>query len=203
MQLHWSPRSPFVRKVTVFAIETGLDGRIERVASPVAITEPNPALMRFNPLNKLPTLVLDDGSALFDSLVICAYLDTLHDGPPLLPMADAPYLATLRWHAMTDGLLDMLILWRNERERGQPSQAHLDAYAVKAQAVLTRLEEEVGTLEATPFDLAHITLGCTLSYVDFRFDDLGWRTGRPGLAAFSQAFDARPSAQATVPTLAG
>ena len=203
MQLHWSPRSPFVRKVMVFAMETGLDGRIERVASPVAITDPNPVLMRVNPLNKLPTLVLDDGSALFDSLVICAYLDTLHDGPPLLPMADGPYLATLRWHALADGFLDMLILWRNERERAQPSQAHQDAYAVKAQAVLNQLEAEVAALEATPFDLAHITVGCTRRDLDFRVDDLGWRTGRPGLTAFSQAFDARPSALATVPTLAG
>ena len=81
LTLHWSPRSPFVRKVMLFAHETGLASRLTLVRSVVAMTTPNQALMRDNPLSKIPTLVLGDGSVLYDSAVICDYLDTLHAGP--------------------------------------------------------------------------------------------------------------------------
>ena len=81
LTLHWSPRSPFVRKVMLFAHETGLASRLTLVRSVVAMTTPNQALMRDNPLSKIPTLVLSDGSVLYDSAVICDYLDTLHAGP--------------------------------------------------------------------------------------------------------------------------
>ena len=77
MKLHWSPRSPFVRKVMILLHETGLTDRVETVRSVVAMHQTNPELMRDNPLNKLPTLVLDDGSALFDSPVVCEYLDAI------------------------------------------------------------------------------------------------------------------------------
>ena len=133
MKLHWSPRSPFVRKVMIFAYEAGLADRFERVRSVVAMTKPNAALMPDNPLSKLPTLVLDDGSALFDSFVICEYLDGLHAGAPLVPKAGPERWQVLRWHALGNGLLDMLVLWRNERDREPQRQLKelLDAFAVK------------------------------------------------------------------------
>jgi glutathione S-transferase len=85
MKLHWSPRSPYVRKVMIVAHELGLADRLETVRTVVGGTTPHLALMRENPLGKIPTLVLEDGSVLYDSPVICEFLDTLHDGPKLFP----------------------------------------------------------------------------------------------------------------------
>ncbi len=85
MKLYWSSRSPFVRKVMVAAHEVGVAGRIATERVVVSAAAPNAAVMAVNPLNKIPTLVLEDGTALFDSRVICEYLDTLHDGPRLFP----------------------------------------------------------------------------------------------------------------------
>ena len=110
MKLHWSPRSPFVRKVMIAAHETGLVDRLTCVRTVVAMTAPNAALLSDNPLSKIPTLVLDDGSALYDSGVICEYLDTLHDGSKLFPADAKARWTALRRHALGSGLLDLLIL---------------------------------------------------------------------------------------------
>ncbi|MDC7787107.1 glutathione S-transferase [Rhodoplanes sp. TEM] len=197
MLLHWSPRSPFVRKVMIVAHETGLADRIDCRRTVVAATQPNAALMRENPLNKLPTLIRDDGTALYDSAVICEYLDGLHAGPRLIPAEREAYFTALRRAALGDGLLDLLILWRYERARTHPDPAHLAACAVKADACLAVLEDEAEALAATPFGIGHVALGCALSYVDFRFPELAWRTGRPRLAAWYAGFAQRPSARAT------
>jgi glutathione S-transferase len=197
MKLHWSPRSPFVRKVMIAAHETGLVDRLVCVRTVVAMTAPNAALLPDNPLSKIPTLVLDDGSALYDSAVICEYLDALHDGPKLFPTDAKARWTALRRHALGNGLLDLLILWRNERERPQPSQPHLDAYAVKYRAALDALEKETPAIAATPFGIAHIGIGCALSYADFRFADLDWRAEHRQLAAWHESFSQRPSARAT------
>ena len=87
MKLHWSPRSPFVRKVMIAAHELGLADRLDCVRTVVATTKPHALLMEENPLSKIPTLVLDDGTVIYDSPVICEYLDRLHDGPKLIPAA--------------------------------------------------------------------------------------------------------------------
>ena len=195
MKLHWSPRSPFVRKVMIFAHETGLADRLERVRSVVAMTAPNAALMRDNPLSKLPTLVLDDGRALFDSAVICEYLDGLHSGAPMFPKAGPERWEVLRWHALGNGHLDLLILWRSERDREPPRQlqALLDAFAVKHAATLARLEQEASALDAAPFRLGHIAIVCALGYLDFRFAAVDWRTPHPGLKRLYTKLAARQS----------
>jgi glutathione S-transferase len=197
MKLHWSPRSPFVRKVMIAAHETGLVDRLTCVRTVVAMTEPNTNLLSDNPLSKIPTLVLDDGSPLYDSLVICEYFDAMHEGPKLFPTDPKARWAALRRHALGNGLLDMLILWRGERERQQPSQPHLDAFAVKYKATLKALEKESPEIGATPFGIGHIAIGCALSYADFRFADLNWRAGHPQTAAWHASFSQRPSARAT------
>jgi glutathione S-transferase len=197
MKLHWSPRSPFVRKVMIAAHETGLVDRLTCVRTVVAMTEPNTNLLSDNPLSKIPTLVLDDGSPLYDSLVICEYFDAMHDGPKLFPTDPKARWTALRRHALGNGLLDMLILWRGERERQQPSQPHLDAFAVKYKATLKALEKESPEIGATPFGIGHIAIGCALSYADFRFADLNWRAGHPQTAAWHASFLQRPSARAT------
>ena len=135
MKLHWSPKSPYVRKVMVCAHELGLLERLELVRSVAAMQKPNAQLMRDNPLSKIPTLVLDDGTTLFDSVVICEYLNDLADGS-LFPVQGAAKWRALRWHALGDGLLDALILWRNERERELPLQVLMDAFDLKTRAAL-------------------------------------------------------------------
>jgi glutathione S-transferase len=197
MRLHWSPRSPFVRKVMIAAHETGTVGRIETVRTKVAMVAPNRALLPDNPLGKIPTLVLPDGSTLYDSVVICEYLDTLHAGPKLFPPSGPARFAALTRHALGNGMLDALILWRNERERAAPMQVLLDAFALKTQASLAALEDLAPDLTATPFGIGHIAIGCALSYLDFRFAALAWREAHPQLAAWHESFSARPSVQAT------
>jgi glutathione S-transferase len=199
MKLHWSPRSPYVRKVMVALHEVGLSDRVETVRTVVAVTQPNAVLQRDNPLSKIPTLVLDDGSALYDSRVICEYFDTLHAGPPLIPTVGVERWTALRRQALADGLLDLLLVWRQELSRPaeQRSHAHLTAYDNKVTAALHILENEVGSLRTTVFGIAHIAIGCTLSYADFRFPELGWRSGRPKLEAWHRDFEARPTVRAT------
>ena len=197
MKLHWSPRSPFVRKVMVFAHETGLVDRLTCVRTVVAMKAPNAALLPDNPLSKIPTLVLDDGSPLYDSGVICEYLDTLHDQAKLFPAKGAARWAALRRQALGDGFLDFLLLWRHERERSTTSQPLLDAFALKYQATMKSLEREAMALGRTPFGIGHIAIGCGLSYLDFRFPDLDWRDGYPQIATWHASFAQRPSAKAT------
>src|SRR5436309_690878 len=114
MKLHWSPRSPFVRKVMVFAHDVGVAGRIECVRTVAAMMKPHPDLMIDNPLSKIPTLVLDNGTVLYDSSVICEYLDHLHDGSKLFPLPLEERMTALRRQALGDGLLDALVLWRGD-----------------------------------------------------------------------------------------
>jgi len=201
LKLHWSPRSPFVRKVMIFAHERGLADRFERVRTVVAMTKPNAALMQDNPLSKLPTMVLDDGRVLFDSFVICEYLDGLHAGAPLLPKSGPERWEVLRWHALGNGLLDMLVLWRNERDREPQRQLEelLEAFAAKHAATLARLEAEAVALETAPFRLGHIAIVCALGYLDFRFAGMDWRSAHPRLGAWFDAQSRRPSVQNTVP----
>jgi glutathione S-transferase len=202
MKLHWSPRSPFVRKVMVCAHELGLANRMELTRSLVAITAPNRTLMLDNPLSKIPTLLTDDGMKLFDSLVICEYLDALGGSPRLFPPAGAERWQALRWHALGNCLLDMLILFRNERDRpeGTRSTAHLDAYAQKTASTLDAIERvEVAALAHAPFSIGPITIAVALGYLDFRFEDLAWRKGRANATAWYAPIAERASMRATVP----
>jgi len=197
VKLHWSPRSPFVRKVMIFAHETGLIERLTCVRTVVAFDAPNTALMPDNPLSKIPTLVRDDGSPLYDSAVICEYLDTLHDRPKLFPSAGDARWTALRRQALADGFLDFLLLWRQERARAQPSEVLLGAFAAKYKSTMAALEQETADLGATPLGIGHIAIGCSLSYLDFRFADLSWRDGHPQAAAWHASFAQRPSVKAT------
>jgi glutathione S-transferase len=200
MKLHWSPRSPFVRKVMIAAHETGLAQQIELVRTVVAITAPNTLLLSDNPLSKIPTLILDDGAPLYDSIVICEYLDSLHKGRKLFPPpGEKARWAALRRHALGNGLLDLLILWRYERQREAPAQDYLDAFALKGKAALAALEDDASALAAAPFGIGHIAIGCALSYTDFRFPDLHWRARHGNLAEWHATFSQRESARLTVP----
>jgi glutathione S-transferase len=199
MKLHWSPRSPFVRKVMIVAHERGLIDRLNCVRTVAAMTTPHAELMRDNPLSKIPTLVLDDGTALYDSPVICEYLDALDGKPQLFPLDRKPRILALRRQALGDGFLDLLVLARNERLLQQPLQAHLTSTAVRTSAVLASLEREAHAFAASPFDIGHIAIGCALSYLDFRFAEEDWRKDHRRLAIWHAVFAARPSVEATRP----
>ncbi len=198
MKLHWSPKSPFVRKVMICAHELNLLDRLELVRSVAAMLKPNDRLMLDNPLSKIPTLVLNNGFALFDSVVICEYLDDIAGGS-LFPKNSSDKWQVLRWHAFGNGLLDALILWRNERERELPLQALLEAFELKTRASLSHLNDEVQALAETSLSIGHITLGCALGYLDYRFEQLDWRAHAPRLAEWHAELAKRPSFQATEP----
>lgn len=199
MKLHWSPRSPFVRKVMIAAHERRLIDRITCVRTVAATAKPHVDLMNDNPLSKIPTLVLDDGAVLYDSAVICEYFDSLGEGSKLFPAEPAARLEALRRQALGDGFLDMMVLLRDERMRAQPSERHQASTATRRAAVLRSLEREADALAAVPFGIGHIAIGCALSYLDFRYAEEDWRKDHPRIAAWHTTFAARPSVRATEP----
>ena len=201
MTLHWSPRSPYVRKVMIVAHETGLQGRLHPVRTVVGGTTPHRDLMRINPLGKIPTLELLDGSVLYDSPVICEYLDTLHDGPKLFPPTWPDRGVALRRLALGDGMLDAALPWLGERFRPaeRRSQPHMDLWREKLVACVAALEHEADALANSRLTIGHIAIGVALGYLDFRFDELRWREGHPRLAAWQATFNQLPSVLANPP----
>ena len=199
MKLHYSPTSPFVRKVLVAAMERGLGGQIERIdANPWDPADPLPAS---NPLGKVPVLTTDDGQVLFDSFVICSYLDGLGTAPPMIPEAAEAKLGVLRRHAAADGILDAAVLRLIEKAR-RPAQLRWAEWEANQKAKIDRsldlLESEADAL-SEPLTLDQVTLGCALGYLDFRFAEEDWRGPHPKLAAWYAEFGARASMRDTRP----
>jgi glutathione S-transferase len=199
MKLYWSSRSPFVRKVMVTAHELGVAPQITTERVVVSAIKPNTDVMVHNPLAKLPTLILDDGTALYDSRVICEYLASLKTQPRLFPASGEDRWAALRQQARADGLMDTLILWLMERAKAAELQQTtlIEGCRMKLRAVLDAMEKDAGALERQAFGIGHIATGVALSYVDFRFAAETWREGRPKLAAWQTTFAKRPSMTAT------
>ena len=195
MKLHWSPRSPYVRKVMIAANEMGLADQLECVRTVVSPFKPAEELFADNPLNKLPTLVLDDGMVLFDSRVICEYLDTVHAGPKLFPSAGPERLVALRNHALGDGLLDVAMMRLIERNKPEARRTPeiIDSNERKTRATVDRLEADVALLTDRAYDIGHVAIGTALGYLDFRFGDDNWRDGHPRLADWHATFLARPA----------
>lgn len=195
MKLFYSPASPYVRKVIAVAIARGLHERIE-----LASTNPHespPALLAANPLSKVPCLVTEDGLALFDSPVICEYLDSRENGLPLFPRGAARWIA-LKQQAMADGILDAAVARRLDGLR--PKEDARTAAMARHKAAIDRT---LAALEAEPphgaVDIGTISIGCALGYLDFRFADEPWRPACPRLAAWFAAFSAEPCMQQTMP----
>jgi glutathione S-transferase len=154
--------------------------------------------MKQNPQSRLPTLVLADGTVIYDSVVICEYFDSLHTGPKLFPERYPERLVALRRHALGDGMLDTMLMWRGEvlRPPAQQSIKHMQAWRLKTKVSVDTLEEEADALAASRFSIGHIGLGVALGYIDFRFPELAWRDGHPHLKAWYDAFAARASVRA-------
>jgi glutathione S-transferase len=199
--LHWSPRSPYVRKVMIAAHEMGLSERLQIVRTTVGGTTPHAELMRINPLGKIPTLELEDGSVIYDSPVIIEYLDTLHTGPKLLPAAWPERLTALRRHALGQGMLDnaLPLLGEGFRPAERQSEPHKGLWRAKLRACVDALEHEAEALGSSSFTVGHLAIGVALAYLDFRFADMDWQDGHSKLAAWHVTFNARPSVQANLP----
>ena len=197
MKLRYSPTSPYVRKVTVTAIETGLDNRIERILTMPASA---PDLPGDNPLGKVPTLLLDNGERLFDSPVIVEYLDSLHKGAKVVPPSGDARWKALRLQALADGILDAAVLRLMEMRRpaNEQSKAWIDKQKTVIGRALDWLEKAADGLDDSP-TIGNITVAIVGDYLDFRFAGEDWRTGRPRLAAWQKRFAARPSMKETYP----
>jgi len=198
MKLRSSPLSPFVRKVRVCALETGQHDQLELVTT--VTTDPASDLWRDNPLVKIPALVFDDGESLYDSAVICEYLDSRHQGPKLFPKEGAARWATLRRQALADGMMDAAVLRRYESIRPQNLQS-ADWDAAQKRRVdhgLAVLEKEAGSFGET-IDIGTLTVAVMLDYLNFRFAVDDWAGKCPALALWHQKISTRPSLAATLP----
>jgi glutathione S-transferase len=199
VKLYFAKASPFARKVRVLVAEKGIVGIEEVELSPWA----RPAeLVAANPLSQVPTLVTDAGEPLYDSLVICEYLDQFGHGTRLLPPEGAARWQVLRRHAIATGLAESVLHIAVENLRRDPqfrSPAAIEGWCASIHRAADGLEREIGDFGDTP-TLAHIALGTALGYCDFRAGQhIDWRTGRPALAAWHEVFAQRPSMQATRP----
>jgi glutathione S-transferase len=201
MTLHWSPRSPYVRKVMIAAHEMRLTDRIATVRTIVGGTTPHAELTRINPLGKIPTLEIGDGTVVYDSPVIIEYLDTLHTGTKLIPAAWPERLVALRRHALGQGMLDcaLPLLAEGFRPSDRQSEPHKALWRAKLRACVDALEVDAEGLGSSGFTMGHLAIGVALCYLDFRFADLAWREGHPKLADWHVTFNARPSVVANPP----
>jgi glutathione S-transferase len=198
MQLFYSPTSPYARKCRVVARERGLMADLEETpCNPM--TDPA-ELQDKNPLGKVPALILDDGTAIFDSPVIAEYLDGLGSAPALIPAAGAGRFKVLVAAALGQGVTDAAFLTTMEGRRpaGQQSPEVVARYRA---AILRSLDAMANHIEGLPGDLTlgHISCATALGYLDLRHGALEWRNGRDALAAWFAEFDARPSMRETDP----
>jgi glutathione S-transferase len=195
MKLRYSTTSPFVRKVHVLAIETGQADRIELVKTNTA--DPASGLNKDNPLNKVPALMLDDGSALYDSRVICEYLDAQGKGGFFPPNGQVRWTA-LRRQALADGMMDAAVLRLMETRR--PENQRSPEWDARQRLKVT---QGLAALEADhlgpQLDIGTLSIAIVLDYLDFRFKAEDWRPGHPKLAAWHKSFAGRPSLQKTLP----
>jgi glutathione S-transferase len=199
MKLYFNPASPYVRKVRVTAQELGFSGKIELINATLNPVSPHDGVRSCNPIGKIPALVLDDGTALYDSRVICEYLDALAGDNRVFPAAGAARWTALRRQAIGDGIMDAAVLTRYEdtvRPNDIRWQNWIDGQFLKIRTALDALEHE--NLDGA-FDIGTIAIACALEYLDFRFASEGWRTNRPRLAAWAAIFGKRPSLVATAP----
>lgn len=201
MQLRFSPTSPFARKVLVVAQELGLADRIEKIV--INPMEADSGIWDFNPLGKIPALTLEDGTTLIDSPVACLHLcfSAGDAGAAMMGKDDGARLRIANLEALGDGLGDAAVARRFETVRpdGEKSPPALARYARKMGAALDSLEQNVAAGGLAGVDLGSIAVACALGYLDFRYGDEPWRDGRPALAAWAEAFHARPSLLATAP----
>ena len=201
MKLRYAVTSPYVRKVLVVAMETGLDKRIEKVPATVTPTAANADVAKENPLGKIPALTIEGGETLYDSRVICEYLDSLHSGAKLFPASGGRRWRALRQQALADGILDAGILTRYEtflRPKEMQWPDWIQGQLRKATQGLAAIEQEADSL-GDPLDIGQIAIGCAIGWLEFRKPAGEIRPTYPKLFKWYDKFSQRPSMTETVP----
>ena len=198
LKLRYNPMSPYIRKVVVMIVETGLEDRVERV-----LTHPwteNTDIAEVNPLGKVPALELEDGTSLYDSLVICDYLDSLHDGPKMIPASGMERWIVLRRHALGLGVTDAtaLHLFECRRRAAQQSPGWIRRQWRAVERGLDQAERETDGF-SDRLDLGQICIACAIGIVEFRYAACGWRETRPNLSVWWDRLMERPSFADTMP----
>ena len=198
MKLYYSPTSPFVRKVNVLASEAGLAGKIEWVK-----TNPWQAediLTAENPLSKIPTLITDDDKVIYDSRVICEYLDTQHNGIKFHPENSDERWQVLRLQALADGILEAGIARFLEKKRPAEQQS-INWDNTQRDAIDRGLDylESTVSVWGNQLDIGVITIACTLGWLDFRIPNEDWREKCPQLKIWFIEFSKRESMLTTLP----
>jgi glutathione S-transferase len=203
MKLIGSVTSAYVRKARVVLAEKKLDYQFELEN----VWAPETNIASSNPLGKVPCLVMEDGSTMYDSRVIAEYLDTLTPVCKLLPANSRDRANVKVWEALADGVLDAAVLAfleRTWRPAEQQSQAWFDRQMGKVRAGLAVMSENLGEQPfcmGIHYTLADVAVGCTLGWLAFRFPDIAWRDTYPNLARLFDKLSERPSFKDTVPFL--
>lgn len=199
MKLIGSTTSPYVRKVRIVMAEKKLDYQLELEDVWSADTH----IGDFNPLAKVPCLIMEDGGAVFDSRVIVEYLDTLSPVGKLVPASGRERAEVKCWEALADGMLDAAILIRLESsQRDVPSERWIERQRKKVDASLRAMSTGLGDsawCNGHHYTLADIAVGCALGWIAFRFPDIAWRDDHPNLARLADKLAERPSFRETVP----
>jgi glutathione S-transferase len=201
MKLIGSPTSPYVRKVRVVMAEKKIDYQfvIENIWAPDTTIE------EFNPLGKVPCLLMDDGEAVFDSRVICEYVDTLTPVGKLIPPAGRERVAVRCWEALGDGVCDAGALIRQEillREPAQRSESWVARQTRKVEHGIAAMSKGLGNqawCASNHLTLADISIGCALDYVSFRMPEINWRETYPNLSRHLDKLSQRASFADTIP----
>ncbi len=202
MKLYYGTSSPYVRKVVVTAIECGLSDRIEREE-----TFPWDAKTDYggvNPVGKVPALITDEGQLLYDSPVIVEYLDSLHEGPKLIPREGKERFETLRISALADGMMDAVILLYHELER-RPKELHWEFWDNRMRNTVARaldaLDVDAKSFDPAHADIAQISAACGIGWIAYRkaILDIDWSDGRPTLSKWFDAFSRRRSMLESMP----
>jgi len=203
MKLYYAASSPFVRKCLVSAHELAMRERLELLPAAAHPVNRDRALVAHNPLGKIPTLITDNGTVLYDSRVICEYLNGLGDGH-LIPEQGPPRWAVLVDQALADGIMDAAVLTRYENA-ARPEELRWSDWIAgqldKVSCGLAEIERREGAA-ADRVDLGTIAIGCALGYLDFRFASFSWRDKYPKTALWYARFAQRESMRATRPPAA-
>lgn len=200
MKLLYSLTSPYARKVRIVAAEK----RIELELEPVVLAAPDCPVPQHNPLGKVPVLVLDDGTSLFDSRVIAEFLDNRNPLAHLIPLDQTQKIWVKRWEALADGTTDAAVaaLLESRRPENLQDAAWIAKQRGKVEHGLKALSDDLGKdpwCVNDTFSLADIALGCMLGYLDFRFKDINWQHQYPNLARHYVKLMKRPSFRDSVP----
>lgn len=200
MKLLYTLNSPYARKVRIVAIEKHLDIKLEQVV----LGAPDSPVVKYNPLDKVPVLILDNDEALYDSRVIVEYLDARTPVTKLMPNEHNLRISVIRWEALADGICDAAVAAMLEQRKPaeQKSEAFIQKQYVKIESGLEYLNEYISKKKwcvNETFGLADIAIGCMLGYIDLRFKHLNWQDKYLNLAKHYTILSKRPSFKETTP----